>query len=229
MIEQKIEPSLEQAEKETSLDKKLEKISAIYDKDKKIAAFVAPLNKELATIYASELADIHNLIPHVSWTQNEIIADEIDGRRFPYRWDLSQILLSPEADKTPIGFSIAYFRSASTDFVPFNSVYLHRGAIKTAYQRKGIGIAMVGFALSNAFDFISKHPDLFLGDSDYGVTMQTNDEPSNREKIKLYRGLGGIPIGQKKYQDKTDIILGFSRPSFINSELFKRLTDLIKL
>ena len=87
---------------------------------------------------------------------------------------------------------------------------------------------MVSYALSNAFDFVSKHQDLFLGDAEHRVTMQTNDEPSNREKIGLYRGLGGVPIGRKQYLDKMDIILGFSHSSLINSELFQESADLIK-
>lgn len=157
------------------------------------------------------------------------MADEIRGRKFPNKWELSQMLVSSDNHNSPIGLSIAYYRVKSSEYLPFNSVYLHRGAIKTEHRHKGVGKAMVGFALKNAFEFVEGHPELFSEENSYKVTMQTNDEPSNRDRIDLYKGLGGEIIGKKAYPDKVDIIIGFTYESFIKSDVFDKLDELIKL
>ena len=164
---------------------------------------ISMLDKRGAIMHAAELVPVHNLIPFVYWTSNELIADQHGGRVFHHKWDLS-ILLSNSLGE-PIGFLVSYLRPPDSNFDRV-SIYMHRMAILRPLQRRGIGKRVISAYLNRVFKKLTV---------DY-VTLQANDTSENAGIVGLYETLGFSKAKLVFYPDKTDWLM--VRPRLIGPE-----------
>jgi ribosomal protein S18 acetylase RimI-like enzyme len=153
------------------------------------------LTKDVARANSQELLLIHNIIPYVHWETDDLLADiSPKGLSYDNKWQLSFIVY----DKSKIvGLLIAYIRS-STDAHPINSIYIHRLAISSDHQGKGVGRQL----LLNAIKYYAGR---FSSISTY--TVQTNDEEANDRVIKFYETVGFQRFMPVRYPEKLDILL----------------------
>jgi ribosomal protein S18 acetylase RimI-like enzyme len=161
---------------------------------------ISTLDRDTAQRHAARLVSIHNLIPFVRWTERDLLADQIGTRIFYHKWDLS--LLIVRGSDESIGFLVSYLRPPDGNFQSM-SVYMHRMAILSALQRRGIGKQVVSIYLQRLFTKLRVDH----------VTLQTNDNAENARIIALYEGLGFVKIKRVFYPDKTDWLMACSRMS----------------
>ncbi|HUN86787.1 MAG TPA: GNAT family N-acetyltransferase [Terracidiphilus sp.] len=159
---------------------------------------IATLDRETAASHAAALVKIHNLIPFVSWSTEELLAERMGDRIFPQKWDLSIVIWNAAGE--PIGFLFSYLRSPDGNF-PCVSVYMHRMAIISSLQRRGIGRRVVAIYLDRVFDRM---------EVDY-VTLQTNDNAGNAGIIGLYESSGFARVKRVFYPNKTDWLMACPR------------------
>lgn len=159
------------------------------------------LTRSRAEALASDILDIHSLIPGVDcWTTEDLLADKHAQRIFPQKWELSVALYDREKS-VPIGFIISYFRLAS-EFHPLDSVYIHRFALSRRYQNQGIGSAALRSYAERLFSAI---PWL------QNITVQTNTSPSNDWVVQFYEKNSFRKICDVLYKFKRDWLLGLVR------------------
>src|ERR1051325_11045727 len=120
--------------------------------DRGDAVSLSRLDKRSALRHADALVKIHNLIPFVRWTKEELLSDRWGDRVFRFKWMLS-ILATRESDE-PIGFLVSYLRGPDANFGR-PSVYMHRMAIREYFQRRGIGRQAVTLYLQTVFSKLS--------------------------------------------------------------------------
>jgi inosine/xanthosine triphosphate pyrophosphatase family protein/GNAT superfamily N-acetyltransferase len=152
--------------------------------------------------HTQALLAIHNQIPHLSWSQDELIADH-DKHGTPYygRWQMS---LVAHCRGEPVALLLAYVREPD-DSHPLESAYIHRLAVAERWQRQGIGSALVRLATSWYF---SQLPWLLT------VATQTNDEMKNTGVIDFYRKLGFRSSYAVIYPHKRDVIFEIERAAW---------------
>ena len=159
------------------------------------------LTKQIAEKHATELASLADLIPQVTYTEQEILA-ESKGKRILFgKWDHSLVLF--DGDK-PIAVLIAYERmSEENDQYPQNTIYLSELAVDKNYQGKGIAKKLLGNFLVKNNKVGMKHLD---GNLNYSV--QTNSADWNIHVQNLYKSFGFTQRTTKNYEDRMDVILG---------------------
>jgi ribosomal protein S18 acetylase RimI-like enzyme len=182
----------------------METDGALFEKPLQIVSdhgdivWVSTLSKDIARTQAETLVAIHNLIPFVGWTKDNLLSDKLGTRIFHHKWNLS--LLITNSSSQPVGFLVSYLRPADDNFERV-SVYMHRMAIITHLQRRGIGRQVISIYLQAIF---SKLP------VDH-VTLQANDNKENTRIIGLYEALGFIKIKRVFYPNKIDWLMARPR------------------
>lgn len=166
--------------------------------DKGDCVWLSMLDQNSARRHAAALVEIHNLIPFVRWTRNDILSNQIGQRVFHHKWHLSVLITCERGD--PIGFLVSYLRLPDSNF-DCVSVYMHRMAILAALQRRGIGRQIISMYLHQVFIKIPV---------DY-VTLQANDTVENARIIGLYEALGFTKIKKVFYPEKTDWLMACPR------------------
>lgn len=162
------------------------------------------LTRQYATRYSTELVELHNDIPYLAWTSDDLLAPRrINGTEYLHKWDLSFAL---SVDQQPVGLLIAYLRDLD-DTHPMRSLYIHRLAIHRKYRRLRLATRLLSHALSAYF---AAMPWLLT------VTVQTNDEPSNEHVIDLYERLGFRRAYRVHYPNKQDVLLDLSRETWLS-------------
>jgi ribosomal protein S18 acetylase RimI-like enzyme len=161
--------------------------------------WISSLEKACAQKHAARLIEVHNLIPFVRWTEEDLVTDQSGARIFHLKWQLSVLLT--DAVGAPIGFLVSYLRPSDNNF-NYTSVYMHRMAIVKTLQRRGIGHRVISVYLNEVFAKL---------DVDY-VTLQANDNPQNTRIIELYESLGFKKVKHVFYADKTDWLMVCTRP-----------------
>ncbi len=169
---------------------------------------VRALTQELAELYAASLVALHNEIPLVEWSVEDLLTRQESAGRRPYlfRWRLS---LAVFADNECIGLLLAYFRPAP-EAGPIESVYIHRLAVDPRYQLRGIGSALVRFAISKYFAQLR-----WL----LSVTLQTNLGPENRGVMHFYHRLGFRQVSVVQYPHKKDALLEVDRFRWVHANI----------
>lgn len=159
------------------------------------------LTRELATEFADVLVNLANLIPNVSYSADEILAESKAERCYLGKWNHSLVCLY---DGQPVGLLIAYERTAEpgTDY-KINSIYLNIMAVNTAYQNKGIGSALLDFLVAQ----VSAKPFLFLPGKPTIISTQTNSASFNTQVLNWYIKRGFKVVGTKSYDNRNDYIL----------------------
>lgn len=166
-----------------------------------LKCYMTDFSRTSAIKYSESILSIHNLIPYVEWTKDDLLADQDSTRYFFNKWNLSALIFI-QGEDNPIGFIISFLR-LSKDQHPLDSIYIHRFAIAERYQNHGIGKK----ALFEYTQTIFKKIPWLLN-----ITLQTNDENRNKNQIKLYASIGFKKLLRVLYPEKIDLLLLLSRP-----------------
>lgn len=142
--------------------------------------------------YSYELLNIINIIPHINWSKSDLLSQNEDY--YGDKWNYSYVIFK---NSEIIGVLISYFRLADDKHI-FDSLYLHRFAIKPEYQNLGIGTEVIKYFIQRSFEEI---PWLL------NISAQTNLEVSNIYVINFYKKLGFKETYNIVYPNKTDILL----------------------
>lgn len=157
------------------------------------------LTRAYARRHQGQLLTLHNLIPYVEWSEQDLMADRgPGGRPFWARWQMS---LAARVRGSPVGLLVAYLREPE-DRHPLESAYIHRLAVAKDWQRRGIGEALVCAAIGWYFRQL---PWLLT------VTSQTNDELCNQGVLDFYTAMGFGRAYGVMYPNKRDILLELER------------------
>ncbi|MFP4622092.1 MAG: GNAT family N-acetyltransferase [Bacteroidales bacterium] len=156
------------------------------------------LDKETALRHIDSILRLVNYIPMKDYTREEILAESKDGRPLYGKWEHSLIAFY---GSKPIAVLIAYEREAETHpSYRENSIYISELAVDEAYRRKGIARKLLKLFFQHSTHFL-----YLIGEPVY--TIQTNSEAWNEPVQKLYESFGYKPVGYKKYENRTDVIM----------------------
>lgn len=174
---------------------------------------IAPLTSSLAHERAADLLFAHNLIPSQKWGIDELLADRDQLRPFLGKWDISRIAIAQNGDT--VGFCIGFELPPDHTFYHEPCFYLHRLAVVSTYQGRGVGAVLqaetvVGCFIRGFAYVASPLTPVVL----YG---QTDAADHNRTVRVFYETAGFRVIGQKPYDDRTDFIMKMDAQSFWHS------------
>lgn len=156
------------------------------------------LNKEVATTYIDEIMNLVNLIPMVSYSKEDILADSKIERDFLGKWEHSLIVLH---NNKPIAIIIGYERKKeNNDQYPTNTLYISELAVDEMYQGKGLAKQLIQCFLDINQSF------LYLT-GDISISVQTNAADWNAKVISLYKSFGFQQISTKQYDNRLDVVL----------------------
>lgn len=162
---------------------------------------VIALDKKIAEQYSREFVAILNLIPQVTYSESDLLAEEKKGVFLYGKWELSIALFDKEK---PIGILIVYERPAEeNDIYPEPSLYINCISIHEDYQRQGLGRKMMRLFLDH--HSIQSSPRHIPGV--ISCSVQTNSDPTNAHVRRLYESLGFMVKGMKKYENRVDLVL----------------------
>lgn len=159
--------------------------------------FIKQLTQAICMDNSQELLDIINIIPFIHWSYDELISQKLDY--YNNKWNYSYI--ATNENNIIIGVLIAYFRRADSKNI-FDSLYLHRLAIRPDYQKMGIGTELLRYFINTAFVNI---PWLL------NITAQTNDNASNGYVLRFYHEFGFQDMYHVQYSNKLDILMLLER------------------
>ncbi len=162
------------------------------------------LSKELCKIHCMEILEIINIIPHIHWTEKELFFEK---DFFKNKWQYSFIVT--DSANVIIGVLLAYFRLTDNKHI-MDSLYIHKIAIKPEFQNNGIGTELIKYFIKKSYAEI---------DWLWNISVQTNDEISNKYVIDFYQKIGFSKYYNIEYIDKTDILMVYERDVFANSSL----------
>lgn len=153
------------------------------------------LTPEFVAENIERFVELANLIPEVTYTANELLAEaKSDGRVLTDKWKHSYVLC--EGGKI-VGFIMGYHRAAEgNDQYPIDSLYMSELAVDPTEQGKGYGKQLVAHYLGDA-----------LGSETKDFTLQTNAAERNESVRKLYESFGFVVDGLKQYGNRQDVIM----------------------
>lgn len=162
--------------------------------------FVKRISKDMALERYEEIVSIINLIPYIQSNKNELFEE-----RNPWysKWEHSIGVFN--LNDEIIGVLLAYNRKKD-DRHNFDSLYIHRFAVKKEYQKRGIGTNLLTFFLKTNF-YSDQSLEL--------ISIQTNKEPRNQHVIDFYRNIGFEDKYLIQYPDKLDILMTISRKKYL--------------
>lgn len=158
--------------------------------------YVDSLSQAFCKKHAKEILDIINIIPHIQWNEKDLF---IEHDLYKNKWEYSFVVSNETGDI--IGVLLAYFRLEDEKHI-FDSIYIHKLAIKKEYQKHGIGSSLIRFFINYVFSGIK-----WLNN----ISLQTNDEDSNREVIRFYEKNGFWRMYRLHYPDKIDLLFLLTR------------------
>lgn len=162
--------------------------------------FVKQLTQKLCIKYKQEILDIINIIPYIHWTAEDLFSNRED--LYKRKWNYSYIVFDREDNI--IGVLIAYFRISDEKHI-FDSLYIHRLAIVSEYQHRGIGTKLLNYFINKSFMEI---PWLL------NISVQTNNNLGNSNVISFYHKIGFRDMYNIYYQNKTDILMLVERGKY---------------
>lgn len=162
---------------------------------------IIALDKEVAREYSKELYDLVNLIPLVTYTEEDVLAESKEDRAFHYKWDLSHLAM---CEKTPVGVIMGYEREADGAQYSKNSIYISELAVTPTHQGKGIATELVKHFIERA-----KKRGLKAFKGPLVFTVQTNSASWNKVAQGIYKSFGFSPVGIKQYPNRTDWIMEY--------------------
>jgi ribosomal protein S18 acetylase RimI-like enzyme len=160
---------------------------------------VWPLDKTTAQAEVKRIVELANLIPGVSYTAEEILADmKPDGRILQGKWRHSYLLTVGSRIE---GFIMGYVRKAEkNEQYPVSSLYMSELAVDPGQQGNGYGERLIRMFLESG-----------LADGSEDFTLQTNAADWNKATRGLYEKLGFTIDGTKPYENRLDVIMRANR------------------
>lgn len=161
------------------------------------------LTLELAVEYAEELAELASLIPQVTYTPEDILAEQKGERRMGAKWAHGLIRFD---DNRPVAFIMGYERTAEGNpQYPENTLYISELAVAETHQGLGMARDLLHsfFEKNNTLGFLELNGTL-------NYSIQTNSADWNKHVIDLYKSFGFTERALKNYPDRTDVVLGVS-------------------
>ncbi|WP_167399429.1 non-canonical purine NTP pyrophosphatase [Prosthecochloris sp. ZM] len=164
--------------------------------------FIRNLDFEFCRENQKDVISIINQIPYINWTTNDLFEDkDIYGNKWNHSFAITDL------ENKVVGVIIAYLRLSDDNHI-MDSLYVHKLSIHNDYQKKGLGSKLIQFFIYNSFKSIQ-----WL----FNITVQTNDEFSNKHVIRFYEKNGFLSIYQINYTDKTDLLMYVDRNYFENN------------
>lgn len=164
--------------------------------------FIKLISKGIALRYCEEILSIINLIPYIQSSKVELFEE----RNPCYsKWEHS-IGMFNSRDEI-VGVLLAYYRERDNRH-SFNSLYIHRFAVKKEYQKRGIGTELLTYFLKSNFKLYYSF-DL--------ISIQTNKEPKNQHVIDFYKNIGFEERYLIQYPNKLDVLMTFSRNKYLST------------
>lgn len=166
---------------------------------------VLPLTRDFANQHAEELARLAGQIPQVEYSAADITAESKDeGKRVFYgKWDHSFVLMDKDR---PIGLVIGYERKGEgNDQYPQNTIYVSELAVHEDYQRQGIARKLLDIFFSHNIQTGMLH---LPGEVNFSI--QTNSAEWNGHVRKLYESFGFVQRATKAYDNRTDVVMGWT-------------------
>lgn len=159
------------------------------------------MNAEFASQHIDELYGLVQLIPEVSYTRDDLLAEaKADGRILHAKWQHSYAIA--EGDKM-VGIVMGYEREPDhTANYPENTLYISELAVDPEYQGRGFGRALLSKFLADALE---KGFTKLSGPLSF--TVQTNTAAWNEPVRSLYESFGFEAIGQKDYGNRIDVVM----------------------
>ncbi len=171
----------------------------------------------LAQEFQGDIVRVHNTIPFQRWTANELSAEELEGRKFHGKWELSHVAF---IGGLVAAINIAYERPAEAAPYVEDSVYMHRFAVEPRFRQRWLGRLFHAHAMDVAFRHVAtaiRCPVSVL----YGQTQATLE---NAHVLRFYtEGCGFAAAGFKYYPDKVDVVLRVGRDDFYRSAHWQAL------
>jgi ribosomal protein S18 acetylase RimI-like enzyme len=159
------------------------------------------LTRELAEHYVVELTELANQIPEVSYSSEDILAEQ-KGERLMYgKWVHSLVVLD---GGRPVAFVMGYERAKEgNDQYPDNTLYISELAVDKTHQRQGMAKGLLKA-------FFERNSSLGLQelDGNLNYSVQTNSADWNNHVTDLYKSFGFKQRAFKTYPNRTDIVLG---------------------
>ena len=157
---------------------------------------VEKLTRLFCIEHRNEILEIINIIPHISWTIDDLLSQSNDY--YGNKWNYSYVI---KHGNVIVGVLIAYFRHADDKHI-FDSLYIHRFAIRPDYQKRGIGTEALKYFIGKSF---SEIPWLL------NISCQTNNCRDNDYVIQFYKSIGFVEMYNVYYSDKIDILFLLER------------------
>jgi ribosomal protein S18 acetylase RimI-like enzyme len=161
---------------------------------------IVNLDKKLAIKYLKEILELLNLIPMVTYVEQDIFAEKKGNRKMLGKWNHSLVAF----DKDNLtGIIIGYEREAEqNDQYPSNTIYISELAVKSNYQNKGIGSKLLKKFIEH-----NKNKGLIYLKGNVNFSVQTNSAEWNKKVVELYENAGFIVEGIKSYENRVDNIM----------------------
>lgn len=174
---------------------------------------VTHLTPSLARERSADLLLAHNLIPFQKWAIKDLLADCDGSRQFLGKWEVSRIAIASNGDT--LGFCIGFERQPDFTFYHEPCFYLHRLAIVPAYQGRSIGALLQAETVVSCF----VRGYNYVGSSSGPVVLygQTDSAYCNRKVLLFYKAAGFRVVGQKPYENRTDVVMKMDAQSFWGS------------
>ena len=152
---------------------------------------IEKLTEAFCIEHGDEILEIINIIPHISWTIDDLLSQANDY--YGNKWNYSYVI---KHGNTIVGVLISYFRHADDRHI-FDSLYIHRFAVRPDYQKQGIGTKALKFFINESF---SEIPWLL------NISCQTNDCKDNEYVMQFYKNIGFVEMYNVYYPDKKDML-----------------------
>ena len=180
-------------------------MSYIFDSKNSEKIIIEKLSYAFCKEHAEEVLNIINTIPFIEWTNKELLSSDMDY--YGDKWNYSYGIFNQQREI--IGILIAYFRKSDDKHI-FDSLYIHKLAIKKNYQHMGIGTHVLKYFIQKSFKEI---PWLL------NITVQTNRSPQNMYVINFYKYIGFNEMYEVFYPNKIDILLLLERCNYSETQI----------
>jgi GNAT superfamily N-acetyltransferase len=161
---------------------------------------IQQISKETVMANLDDYVRLANLIPMVTFTKEELLAETKEGRVLHGKWDY---IIGAFYKERIIGFINGYEREKeNTGPYKFNSLYLNMMAVDHEHRGKGLGKKLFSA-------FLNGYKQFRMLDGELIYTLQTNSAPWNAHLADMYRSFGFKQIGIKEYDNRTDLVMMF--------------------
>ncbi len=155
------------------------------------------LTEEYARKHINKLVELANLIPQVTYTESDLLANNKHDRILHKKWEHS-IVITDEL-QSPIGFIIGYEREAEkNEQYPKNTIYIGEIVIDPKIQGKGFGKELLRLFIkyNRKVGFLELSGKL-------NFSVQTNSALFNKKVQDLYLNQG-FRVRALKHYNKSD-------------------------